>query len=152
MPPTKSTEAKSTVRQFTANLLFTYAVRGRSRKRTLCESRFVLLNARTVPAAIAAARRYGRLEATSHFNPNGELFELKFVGLIDLIDRTHLGTSEVWYSLFVSKNPRGKLQPKSRFNVNRKGGTVGDAWWMVPREWVAPSDRKPIRSARRKRS
>jgi hypothetical protein len=152
MPHTKSKAAKSTVRQFTANLLFTYTVRGRSRKRILCESRFVLLTARSVPAAIAAARRYGRGEAYSYFNPNGELFELKFVGLIDLICRTYLGTSEVWYTLFVSKNPRRKLQPNSRLNVYRKGGTVGDAWWMVPRGWVAPSDRKPIRPAKRKRS
>ena len=151
MPFTKSKAAKSTVRQFTANLLFTYTVRGRSRKRTLCESRLVLVSARSVPAAIAAARRYGSKEATSYLNPDGELFEFKFVGLIDLIDRTYLEPIEVWYSLFVSKNPRGKLKPDSRLDVYRKGGTVGDAWWMVPRAWVAPSDRKPVRPTRHKR-
>jgi Domain of unknown function (DUF4288) len=107
--PIKSKAAKVTVRQFTAELLFSYTVRGRSRKRTRCESRLVLLSARSVPAAIAAAHRYGSQHTTSYLNPDGELFELKFVGLIDLIDRTYLDSSEVWYSLFVSKNPRGRL-------------------------------------------
>jgi uncharacterized protein DUF4288 len=152
MPVTKLEAAKPTVRQFTANLLFTYTVRGRSTKRTRCESRLVLLSARSVPAAVAAARRYGSKRATSYLNPDGELFELKFVGLIDLIDGTDLEPNEVWYSLFVSKNPRGKLKPDSRLDVYRKGGTVGDAWWMVPRGWVAPSDRKPVRPTGRKRS
>ena len=152
MSLTKSKAAKSTVRQFTANLLFTYTLRGRSHKRTRCESRLVLLSAGSVPAAIAAARRYGSKRATSYLNPDGELFELKFVGLIDLIDRTYLEPSEVWYSLFVSKNPRRKLKPNSRLDVYRQGGTAGDAWWMVPRAWVAPSDRKSVRPPRRKRN
>jgi Domain of unknown function (DUF4288) len=151
MPLTKAKAAKSTVRQFKANLLFTYTIRGRSRKRTPCESRLVLVSARSVPAAIAAARRYGSKEDISYLNPDGELFEFKFVGLIDLIDRTYLEPSEVWHSLFVSKNPRRKLKSDSRLEVYRKGGTVGDAWWMVPRAWVAPSDRKPVRPTRHKR-
>ena len=136
--------------RFTANLLFRYSVRGRSRKRTLCESRLLVLSARSVSAAIAAARRYGKSYSRSYFNPNGDLFMLQFIGVTDLVDLTHLDDNEVWYSMFVSRNPRGKLKPVSSFQACRKGGTVGDAWWMVPREMVAPSDRKPIRSRKRK--
>ena len=139
------------MKRFTANLLFRYGVRGRSRRRALCESRLIVINARSAASAIAAAKRQGKSYATSYFNPGGDLFELEFVGLIDLVELTHLGPNEVWYSMFVSRNPQGKLKPASSFQACRKGGVVGDAWWMVPREMVAPSDRKPIRNPGRKR-
>jgi hypothetical protein len=137
------------LKRFTANLLFRYSVRGHSLKRALCESRLIELSARSIPAAIAAARRYGKSHSYSHFNPNGELFVLEFLGLIDLIDRTYLERNEVWYSLFQSGNPRARLKPVKKFNACLKGGTVGNAWWMVPRDWAAPADRKPLRSGRR---
>jgi hypothetical protein len=92
------------LKRFTASLLFTYGIRGHLRKRMICESRLIVLSARSVPGALAVARRYGKRECRSYFNPDGELFELKFIGVADLVDLTYLDRNEVWYQIFESKN------------------------------------------------
>ena len=68
------------MKRFTAELIFRYGVKGRSRRSVLCERRFVRLDARTPKAALAAARRYGVRESTWYPNPNGDIYAIDFVG------------------------------------------------------------------------
>jgi hypothetical protein len=142
--PSGALEKGADLIRFTANLLFRYTVRGCSRKRTLCESRLIVLSARSVSAAISAARRYGKSHSLSYFNPDGDLFKLEFIGVTDLIDLTYLNDNEVWYSMFVSRNPRGKLKPVSGFQACRKGGTVGDAGGWCRVRWSRPPTVSPF--------
>jgi len=132
--------------RFAAKLLFRYGVRGREPTRTLCEARVVVLRAETPRAALVLARRHGKQEAYSYWNADGDRFAVDFLGIVDLVDLSVLGQEEMWYEMFNSSNPSRLLGSRKTFQAFRRGGTVGSAWFAVPREMAEPRLRKPIRS------
>ena len=137
------------MKRFTAELVFRYGVKGWRRRRVLCESRLIRVDARSARAALAAARRYGKRVSMSYTNPNGDVYAIEFLGVADL-EQLWL-REEVWHWMFETLKPRGRLKPASRFRVFLKGGVVGDAWEAVPRELTNTSLLKPLRSRPRKR-
>ena len=132
--------------RFAAKLLFRYGVRGREPRRTLCEARVVVLKAETARAAWMRARQQGKQEAYSYWNAEGERVAVDFLGIMDLVDLSVLGQDEMWYEMFNASNPSRLLGSRKKFQAFRRGGTVGSAWFAVPREMAEPKLRKPIRS------
>ena len=111
---------------YSAKLLFQFKriVRGRPRKRVLCEERVVTFKAPHPQAALARAKKRGRA-AEHDFEANGARVYFEFLGVIELRDMTgYADDGEVWYEFMERVHPRKHLRqfvpPESQLEALRK--------------------------------
>lgn len=129
--------------RFGANLLYEYGVDGHRHARPLCEKRIVVLQARTAREALRKAKQYGKRHELSYRNANGQMFRIRFLGLVDLLNLEDVNPGEAYYSMFRTSRPDRHIKRDSRLAVFRKGPkTIWSSWWAVPEFLVKPT-RKP---------
>jgi hypothetical protein len=119
--------------RYAANLLLEYDVREAPAARPLCERRIVVFHAPDVRAAIRCAKELGKAAQHRYRNADGHTVQVKFVGLIDVLDIDFVGPEEVYYSMRRTANPRRHVQRDSALSVSE--GTlkkIGSSWWAVP--------------------
>jgi len=114
------------VLDYSAKLLFQFkrVVRGRLRKRVLCEERVVAFKAPHPQAALARAKKLGRT-AEHGFDASGARVYFEFLGVVELRDMTVVAADgEVWYEIVERVQPRKRLRnfvpPESQLEALRK--------------------------------
>ena len=74
--------------RYAANLLFEYGVKQAPKSRPLCEKRIVVFRARGPRDAIRRAKQHGKRGEHSYRNGYDQTVQIKFIGLIDVIDHS----------------------------------------------------------------
>ena len=103
--------------RYAANLLFEYRIKEAPSPRPLCERRIVVLNASSDRDAIRRAKKRGKQSEYSYRNADGQTVQIRFVGLIDVIDLVACEADEVYYSLQRMSNPARHVRRDDRLDV-----------------------------------
>jgi len=107
--PTKSLERRRTRRaaRYAAKLLFQFrVVSPRPAVRRLCEERIIVFRAKGPAAALAEAKRRGRVGEHAYRNNLGQPVYFEFVGIFDLLELgSEYRQDEVWYDLVERVRP-----------------------------------------------
>ena len=123
--------------RFAANLLLQYGVRESPSPRPLCERRIVVFEASTVKAAIRRAKQLGRRAQLTYRNADGQIFEIKFIGLIDVLSLEHARPEEAYHSMRRTTRPERHVRSDDQLSAARSlAGTLRSSWWAVP-DWLA---------------
>jgi hypothetical protein len=134
--------------RYAANLLFEYRIKEAPSSRPLCERRIVVLNASSDRDAIRRAKKRGKQSEYSYRNADDQTVQIRFVGLIDVIDLLACEADEVYYSLQRMSNPARHVRPDEDLSVvASQSAVIGSSWWAVPKWLAAPKVR-----ARRRRT
>src|SRR5688572_22708332 len=119
--------------KYGANLLLSYGVKEAPSARPLCERRIVVFEASGVRAAIRRAKQLGRRAEHHYKNADGRTVEIKFVGLIDVIDLNGTGPEEAYYSMRRTTRPERHVRADADLSVvTSESRPIGSAWWAVP--------------------
>src|SRR5262245_15921378 len=137
--------------RYAANLLFEYRVKEAPSPRPLCERRIVVLRAAGARDAIRRAKRRGKQGEYSYRNADGQTVQIRFIGLIDVIDLLACDADEVFYSLQRMGNPAKHVRRDDHLSVAppRPGVVLGSFWWAVPK-WLAEGKAPPGRKRTRR--
>lgn len=123
--------------------MFEYGVNGHRQARPLCEKRIVVLEARSPREAVRKAKQYGKRQELSYRNADGQMFRIRFLGLVDLLELEYVGPNEVYYALFRTSRPDRHVRPDSKLAVFREGPqTIRSAWWAVPVDLAKPVQKR----------
>jgi hypothetical protein len=139
--------------RYAADLLFKYQVRAAPQARPLCEHRIVVFKAETAPAAIRQAKQMGRAAQFRYRNTDGRTVQVRFVGLVDVLDIDFVGPEEVYYHMRRMADPKRLVRRDSELTVSESGSPqVGSSWWAVPGFLVKgrARARRPVRGRRRR--
>jgi hypothetical protein len=110
--------------RYSAKLLFQYrvVVGGKSNVMRTCEERMIVLHARNAQAALASAKRSGKLAEFKYDNDDSNPVYFEFVGILDLLCLgVECREDEVWYDIKVIKQPKERrklvLPNESKLNA-----------------------------------
>jgi hypothetical protein len=125
--------------RYAANLLFEYRIKEAPSRRPLCERRIIVLRAAGARNAIRRAKARGKQGEHSYRNADDQTVQIKFIGLVDVIDLDACEEDEVYYSLRRTSNPTQHVRPDDRLSaVTSESRVIGSSWWAVPKRLVAP--------------
>jgi hypothetical protein len=121
--------------RFAAKMIFDYRVDRDHRKRHTCESRIVVLPARSAADALRKANARGAKEQLDYINEAGDRVSILFVGLADLIQLDAVcEEDEVWYSIFNTSDPSNLVRRRDELSVFRPSAkSIGSAVRFAPR-------------------
>ena len=136
--------------RYAARLLLEYGVREAPSARPLCERRIVVFQAAGARAAIRRAKQLGKRAQFRYLNTEGNTVEIKFVGLVDVLDLDYVGPEEVYYSMRRMSNPTRHVRPDSELSViGASSKSIGASWWAVPARVVATKSKAKPKGRRR---
>lgn len=117
-----SKKAKPSLR-VSAMLLFQFRIGGLNETYRVCEKRLIVLECRTLPAGLKAAKRYGAKQQFDYLNDDGRTVLFEFIGVVDFVDLTDVcEPEEVWYDIPKLKLPMeraAELVPSDEALLNR---------------------------------
>src|SRR5688572_13578958 len=94
--------------KYGAMLMFEYRRPGV--KKSPCEDRIILINAKSAKDAAKRAREYGKKEQYVYEGMYGDTIHVEFIGLKDLLALDYVAGEEVFYEMYDAIEPRARKE------------------------------------------
>ena len=119
--------------RYGAMLMFEYRRPGV--KKSCCEDRIILINAKSAKDAAKQARKYGKKSQLLYEGMYGDMIHIEFLGIKDLLALEYVAEEEVFYEMYDAMEPRAR---KERWIPKEKD---------LNAFWVERNRRTPARGA-----
>ena len=135
--------------RYAANLLLVRCSPGASGPSALRTSHSRVSSHRC-PRGDPAREAAGRACKFRYQNAEGDTVEVRFVGLIDVLDLDFVGPEEVYYSMRRMSSPQRHVRPDTKLSVlEGTSKTLGSSWWAVPARLAATKAKAKTKSRKR---